>query len=110
MNIIWTQESLDRLIEIEENISKDSPERAARFVEQIIGHAESLYDGPRKGRTVPEIANPDIRELLFGKYRIVYRLNQDSVELLTVFEGHRLLQMDELEPQAEAGSAEASPP
>lgn len=110
MNIIWTQESLDRLIEIEDYISKDSPERAARFVEQIIGHAESLYDGPRKGRTVPEIANPDIRELLFGKYRIVYRLNEDSVELLTVFEGHRLLQMDELEPQAETGSAEASPP
>jgi toxin ParE1/3/4 len=108
MNILWTQEALDRLIEIEDYILQDSPERAARFVDQIIGHAESLCDGPRKGRTVPEIANPDIRELIFGKYRIVYRLNEDSVEILTVFEGHRLLRMDELGPQAEEGSAEGS--
>ena len=63
MEIVWTQEALDRLIEIEDYIAKDSPERAAKFVDQIIEHAESLYDGPRKGRTVPEIANPDIREL-----------------------------------------------
>jgi len=27
------------------------------------------------GRVIPEIANPDIREMIFKKYRIVYRLN-----------------------------------
>jgi toxin ParE1/3/4 len=43
MNIVWTQEALDRLIEIEDYIAKDSPERAAKFVDQIIEHAESLY-------------------------------------------------------------------
>jgi toxin ParE1/3/4 len=47
MDIIWTQEALDRLIEIEDYISKDSPDRAVRFVDQIIGRAESLYEGPR---------------------------------------------------------------
>jgi toxin ParE1/3/4 len=93
MNIIWTQEALERLIEIEDYISKDSPERAAKFVDQIIEHVESLGDGPHKGRTVPEIANPDIRDLIFGNYRIVYRLKEDSVEILTVFEGHRLLRI-----------------
>jgi plasmid stabilization system protein ParE len=108
MDILWTQEALDRLIEIEDYISKESPERAVRFVDQIIGCAESLYEGPRKGRTVPEIANPDIRELIFGKYRIVYRLNEDSVEILTFFEGHRLLRLDELGLQAEGGSADRS--
>jgi plasmid stabilization system protein ParE len=46
------------------------------------------------GRVVPELANPDIRELLFKKYRIVYRLKANCIEILTVFEGHRLLRVD----------------
>jgi plasmid stabilization system protein ParE len=51
---------------------------------------------PRIGRTAPEISNPDIRELLFKKYRIVYRVNKNTVEILTVFEGRRLLRVDEI--------------
>ena len=95
MKIIWTQEALEQLIEIEDYISKDSEDRAERFVNQLIEHAELLSENPRLGRTVPEIANPTIRELIFKKYRIVYRLNEDSVEILTVFEGHMLLRIDE---------------
>jgi plasmid stabilization system protein ParE len=49
------------------------------------------------GRVVPEIANPDIRELIFKKYRIVYRLNENCIEILTVFEGHRLFRIDEID-------------
>jgi plasmid stabilization system protein ParE len=44
---------------------------------------------------VPEISNPEIRELLFKKYRIVYRVKKNAVEILTVFEGRRLLRVDE---------------
>ncbi|TFG90230.1 MAG: type II toxin-antitoxin system RelE/ParE family toxin [Syntrophobacterales bacterium] len=95
MKIIWTQEALERLTEIEDYISKDNPERAARFVDQFIEHAESLYNTPRAGRTVPEIAHSDIRELIFKKYRIVYRIKEDCIEILTVFEGHMLLRINE---------------
>jgi len=97
MKIRWTHEALEQLTAIEDYISKDSPERAARFVDQLIEHAESLSDHPRLGRTVPEIANPDIRELLFKKYRIVYRLKENRIEIVTIFEGHRLLRTDEIE-------------
>jgi addiction module RelE/StbE family toxin len=96
MKIRWTHEALDRLIEIEEYISKDSPERAATCIDQIIEHAQSLSDKPRMGRIVPELANPDIRELVFKKYRIVYRLKATCIEILTVFEGHRLIRIDEI--------------
>ena len=94
MKIVWTHEALERLTWIEDYISKDSPERAARFVDQLIQHAESLRDTPRAGRIVPEIAHPDIRELIFKKYRIVYRVKKDCIELLTVFEGHMLLRIN----------------
>ena len=96
MEIKWTHEALEKLVEIEVFISNDSPERAIRFVDQIVEHAEKLPDKPRMGRTVPECANPDIRELIFKKYRIVYRLNEHDIEILTVFEGHRLLRIDEI--------------
>jgi plasmid stabilization system protein ParE len=97
MRIHWTRESFHRLTEIEEFIAKDSAERAARFVDEFIEHAESLLPAqPQSGRMVPEIANPAIRELLFKKYRIVYRVNKNTVEILTVFEGHRLPRIDEI--------------
>jgi toxin ParE1/3/4 len=95
MKIIWTQEALDRLTEIEDYISKDNPERASKFIDQLIEHTSPLSDQPRLGRTVPEIANPNVRELIFKKYRIVYRLYEERIEILTVFEGHRLLRIDE---------------
>ena len=95
MKIIWTKEALERLIEIEDYISKDSPERAARFVDKIVDHAELLSNNPQLGRMAPETANSIIRELIFKKYRIVYRLKKDTIEILTVFEGHMLLRIDE---------------
>jgi plasmid stabilization system protein ParE len=97
MKVIWTQESVLQLIEIEDFISNDSPKRAAEFVDEIIDHAEAvLPDTPSIGRIVPEINNANIRELIFKKYRIVYRANKNNIEILTVFEGHRLLRIDEL--------------
>ncbi len=94
MKIIWTQEALERLTGIGDYISKDSPERAVGFVDQLIQHVELLADTPRAGRIVPEISHPDIRELVFKKYRIVYRVKGEFVEILTVFEGHMLLRID----------------
>jgi len=91
MKILWTQESLEQLNSIEDYIAKDSLERAVKFIDQIIELAETLLDNPQMGRVVPEIANPVIRELILKKYRIVYRINENCIEILTVFEGHRLM-------------------
>jgi addiction module RelE/StbE family toxin len=97
MKIRWSYEALDRLIEIEDYISKDSSVRAIQFVDQLIEHAELLSGKPLMGRMIPELANPDIRELVFKKYRIIYRLKEKRIEILTVFEGHRLMRIDEIE-------------
>jgi plasmid stabilization system protein ParE len=98
MDLKWSQEALEQLFEIEAFIAKDSLERAVDFVDLLIDHVESsLPDNPRLGRTVPEIANPDIRELLFRNYRIVYRLTGSRIDILTVFEGHRRLRVEEID-------------
>ncbi len=56
-----------------------------------MGETERGPDNPFLGRQVPEINNKTIRELLFRNYRIVYKIKSDSIEILTVFEGHKLL-------------------
>lgn len=87
MRLHWTHEAFQRLAEIEEFIAKDNAERAARFVDEIVAHAEARLPGePRSGRMVPEISHPEIGELLFKKYRIVSRVKKNIVEILTVFE------------------------
>lgn len=98
MELLWSHEALDQLVEIEDFISKDSPERAADFVDGIVRHVEdTLPPHPQIGRVVPEILNPEIRELVYRGYRIIYRLTSTGIYILTVFEGHRLLRLDEMD-------------
>jgi addiction module RelE/StbE family toxin len=96
MHIIWTREALNRLTEIEEYIAKDSQQRAINFVNYLIDQGETLKDHPKIGRVVPEVGNENIREIIAKKYRIIYRVTEERVEILTVFEGHRLLRLEEL--------------
>jgi len=96
MKLAWSREASENLVEIEEFIARDSLERAIRFINALIDHAETiLADNPGSGRVVPEIGNPDTRELIYRGYRIVYRLKGDVLEILTFFEGHRLLRLSE---------------
>jgi toxin ParE1/3/4 len=96
MKIFWTKEALLRLQEIEEYISRDNPIGAIEFVDKLITIAETIIDNPRKGRMVPELSLENIRELLHQNYRIVYLLKKNSVDILTVFEGHQLLKKEEI--------------
>ncbi|MCW8810732.1 MAG: type II toxin-antitoxin system RelE/ParE family toxin [Ignavibacteriaceae bacterium] len=96
MKIFWTKEALLRLQEIEEYISRDNPIGAIEFVDKLITVAETIIDNPRKGRIVPELSLENIRELLHQNYRIVYLVKKNSIDILTVFEGHQLLKKEEI--------------
>jgi toxin ParE1/3/4 len=63
-------------------------------VATLLSAAEYAAASPGAGRRVPELGRDDIREVLKGKYRIVYRVTAERVEVLTVFEGHRLFPDD----------------
>lgn len=100
MKVVWTEQALERLQEIEDFISQDSPARAARFVTKLLERGDGLTPFPSAGRQVPELGSAAIREVLEGNYRIVYRLAHERIEILTVFEGHRLLPAEDLRPKA----------
>ena len=46
---------------------------------------------PRCGRIVPELDDPGFREVIYGNYRIVYRIigTYDDIEILAVVHGAR---------------------
>ena len=48
-----------------------------------------LLKFPRMGRMVPEIDNPAVRKIIWLKYRIIYRIQFDQIEIITIFHGSR---------------------
>lgn len=87
----WTPQAADDLDAIAEFISQDSPHYSSLFVLDVLCAVDRLIQFPKSGRIVPEINDPLVREVILGSYRIIYRLRQDLVEILTVFHGSRLL-------------------
>ncbi len=94
MKLKWTRRARRDLIEIGRYIARDKPEAGRRWVERLRKHARLAASHPRAGRQVPEVARDDVREVLVGRYRIVYEIHQSEIRILTVFEGHRLLPVD----------------
>ena len=87
----WTERAANDLISIGEHIAADNPTAARTWVEKIRQRAARASSMPRAGRVVPEVARDDVREVFQRTYRIVYRVVDDGIVVLTVFEGHRLL-------------------
>ena len=96
MKVYWTKEALDKLQQIKDFISQDNIEAALKFVEKLISMGESIVENPERGRIVPELSISEIREIVYKNYRIVYLLKKNSVDILTVFESHRLLKKEEI--------------
>jgi addiction module RelE/StbE family toxin len=96
VKLVWTNEALNKLAEIDEYISQDSTTRAKGFIQNIMKSTSSLTKFPLKGRMVPEFNISEIREIIYKNYRIVYRINKDQIQILTVFEAHRLIRTKEI--------------
>ncbi|HVH45226.1 MAG TPA: type II toxin-antitoxin system RelE/ParE family toxin [Labilithrix sp.] len=86
----WTERALADLREIDDYIAADNPVAAERWVGRLIAKAEAAARHPMTGRIVPEKARIDVREVFLRTYRIVYRVRESGILVLTVFEGHRL--------------------
>jgi len=96
MRVVWTEQAFLRLAEIEGFISRDNPQAAVKLVTRLIEKAEALTKFPQMDRQVPEVPGSDLREFIEGNYRIVYRVRNRVVEIITVFEAHRLLPDNDL--------------
>jgi toxin ParE1/3/4 len=91
VKIKWTNLTLRDLDEIGEFISKDSLRYAQMTVNYLFESESLLKTHPKAGRVVPEFMEEDLRELIRGSYRVVYRIvDKNRIDILTVHHSARL--------------------
>jgi len=96
MRLYWTLEARVQLRAIEAYIAQDSPAAAKRTIARLIQRARQAGDLPHSGRQVPEHRRDDLRELPEHPYRIIYRIQAEQVDIVTVWHVRRLLPGGEL--------------
>ena len=89
--IYWTQMAQDDLRSIKSHIARDAPATASAYIRRLKKSVSRLKEMPYSGQVVPEIGREEIREVLLGSYRLIYRVSDGRIEILTVFHGARLL-------------------
>jgi len=62
---------------------------AKRFGNQLIDRALTLATLPKRGRVVPELSDPNVREIIFRSYSIVYRIRAEYVEVIRFWHAAR---------------------
>ena len=93
----WTPQALEDIEAICTFIARDSNYYARIFASQITEKASTLEQFPKAGRIVPESDSEDVREIIHGNYRLIYRLINDEVQILTIHHSARLLDLSEID-------------
>lgn len=89
-----TQHAQNDLERIFYYIADDSINNAANFVLELERKVYSLDTFPERQPLIPEneFFDTDYRHLIYKKYRIIYRTTENSVFILRIIHGAKLLQ------------------
>ena len=87
--IKWTKLALKDLDSIDDYISQDSPYYAQKTIESILERVKILTTQPQSGRIVPEFEKKEIRELMIGNYRVVYKIYPKKISIIRVHHAAR---------------------
>jgi len=85
MEIIFTDQFLERVEECTDYIALDHIPTAVKWARGVFEHCQKLSKQPEIGRIVPEFNRPEIRELIHGNYRLVYELKTNQIDMLTIW-------------------------
>ncbi|MEK9149594.1 MAG: type II toxin-antitoxin system RelE/ParE family toxin [Candidatus Desantisbacteria bacterium] len=93
----WSVPARQDLRSTYDYITKDSKVYATKVSQEIVEKSEMLNKFPAIGRIVPEINNPNIRELFIYSYRLIYKISPWGIEVLVVIHGKRDFSSSDLE-------------
>lgn len=94
MKIRWTEKASADALGSYDYIAEQSLAYAESVYERILARPSQLIEHPLSGSVVPEFGRDDIRELFVYSFRIVYRLADYEVRVLTIIHGSRQLTRD----------------
>ncbi len=96
MKVQWAPLAIDRVGEIAAYIAADNPVAAEKWIRDAFACVGQLGRFPKSGRQIPETPRKDIRELVWGNYRIIYRIDAHHVSIMTVRHMKQILPMEYL--------------
>lgn len=96
MKVTWSPLAVDRVAEIASYIAEDNAPAAEKWIHKVFARVGQLASFPESGRHLPETSRPDIRELVWGNYRIIYRLESHQLSILTVRHTKQILPIEDL--------------
>ena len=88
-SVKWAQVAWDDLEQIANYVARDSEYYAAALVRRIREAARSLESLSERGRVVPELGDPNVRELIVGNYRLIHEVTPETIFILGVIHGAR---------------------
>ncbi len=91
--VVWSRVARDDLKGIISYIRADAPVYARSFALRLNQRVRQLEAFPESGRFVPEDSTRTYRELIFGSYRVIYRHSDNTVTIVTVIHGARILRL-----------------
>jgi toxin ParE1/3/4 len=80
----WSPIALEQAEEALDYIGDDRPEAAVRWLDGLFERVARLAEFPHQGRVVPEARREDLRELIYGSYRVIYRVREDAIAVILV--------------------------
>lgn len=90
VQINWTLLAVNDLKSIAEYISKDSVQYAKLQIARIKLRTRILKSQTYSGKIVAEINKNNIRELIEGNYRIIYKIvSEERIDILTIHHSSR---------------------
>jgi toxin ParE1/3/4 len=89
--VVWSPTALEDIEAIASYISRDSIFYAGAVVSRVINSTRNLENFPFAGRVVPEFGAETIREVFAYSYRVIYRIESETVTVATVIHVRREL-------------------
>jgi toxin ParE1/3/4 len=90
--VSWATVAQRDLKQIIDYMAIDSPGNASRILKRIRQKVSDLYAMPDRGRIVPELKEQGIhtyRELIIAPWRVIYRISDTTVFVLSVIDSRR---------------------
>lgn len=92
--VTWSPRAIEDVEAIAYYIAADSPAYAAAVARKIVAVTRQLSRFPLAGRIVPEFGDESIREQFAYSYRVIYRIQAETVTIAAVIHGQRLLELE----------------
>ncbi len=89
--VVWAEPAVNDLRAIVEYIAQDSRAYAERLALKVLQAARRLATFPQSGRVVPEFGQQDVRELIYGSYRLIYVVRSSTCYVVGLVHGSRQL-------------------